>query len=143
MPKKLHTEILIQASPAKVWAIFSDFAAYPAWNPFVKKLEGQPCEGGKIKVWLPGMAFAPKVLSYKPPHELRWKGKLLLPGLFDGEHYFVFSGNANGTTTLRHGEIFSGLLVPLFAKMLDTKTLEGFKQMNEALKQRVEKSRPA
>jgi len=46
--------------------------------------------------------------------------------------------NGNGTTTFVHGENFSGLLVPLFNNMLETKTRPGFMQMNEELKNRVE-----
>jgi hypothetical protein len=36
-------------------------------------------------------------------------------------------------------EDFSGILVPLFAKMLDNQTVNGFNLMNEALKERCEK----
>jgi hypothetical protein len=36
--------------------------------------------------------------------------------------------------------VFTGILLPLFAKMLDNNTLAGFKQMNEALKARVEEA---
>ena len=37
-----------------------------------------------------------------------------------------------------HEERFTGLLVPLFRKSLDTGTRRGFETMNEALKLRVE-----
>ena len=37
-------------------------------------------------------------------------------------------------------EIFSGLLVPLFAKDLNTKTKQGFEAMNQALKQLAEQA---
>lgn len=84
------------------------------------------------------MVFKPVVLAYKPNKEFRWKGKLLFKGLFDGEHIFELTANADGTTTLVQREVFTGILVPLFAKMLDTSTLNGFRQMNEALKTRAE-----
>jgi len=34
------------------------------------------------------MTFRPTILKAEPERELRWLGRLLLPGLFDGEHVF-------------------------------------------------------
>lgn len=34
--KLIYSEIVIQASSEKVWEIFSDFAKYPEWTPFIK-----------------------------------------------------------------------------------------------------------
>lgn len=84
------------------------------------------------------MTFKPKVLVFEPEKEFRWLGHLLFPGLFDGEHIFELTDQGNGTTVLVHMEKFKGILVPLFQKMLDTNTLEGFNAMNRALKLRSE-----
>jgi hypothetical protein len=35
-----------------------------------------------------GMTFHPAVLTVIPKSELRWLGRFLGPGIFDGEHYF-------------------------------------------------------
>jgi hypothetical protein len=85
-----------------------------------------------------GMRFRPLVLRVERGRELRWKGKLLLPGLFDGEHYFMLEPGAGGVE-LRHGERFTGLLVPLLRKSLDGATRAGFVAMNEALKREAER----
>jgi len=69
--------------------------------------------------------------------DLSWLGHLIIPGLFDGEHTFRLDDNHNGTTTFIHSENFSGLLVPLFRKMLEENTREGFIQMNNKLKELV------
>jgi hypothetical protein len=66
-----------------------------------------------------------------------WKGNLLLPGIFDGEHYCV-APSATESTEFIHGERFSGQLVPLLRRALDRETRSGFEAMNRALKQRVE-----
>ena len=135
--------IEIAAPAARVWSVLLDFPGYPRWNPFVRSIAGIALEGEGLEVRIqpPGqgvMKFRPVVLKVAPERELRWKGKVLVPGLFDGEHYFRLEPAARGTL-FRHGEIFSGLLVPLFRKSLDGATRAGFLAMNEALKREAEK----
>jgi hypothetical protein len=140
MKKEISTRILIDAPAHKVWEVLTDFSAYPAWNPFVKSLIGEVQPGNKIKVALPGMNFQPKVLTFQPNRELRWIGNLLFKGVFDGEHQFLLTENADGSTTFEQGEKFSGILVGLFSSKLDRDTKPGFESMNRALKARVEAS---
>ncbi len=83
------------------------------------------------------MTFQPLVLSLLKNKELRWRGKFLFKGLFDGEHYFILTDHLDGTVTLTHGEKFKGLLVPFLGKALE-KTKTGFDLMNQALKKRCE-----
>lgn len=144
--KMIYTEILIQASPEKVWSVFSDFNNYPNWNPFVKSLKGNLTIGEKLEVFLQppnskGMLFKPVLLNNTPFDEFRWIGKLFLPRIFDGEHTFKLIDNHDGTTTFIQFEHFRGILVPLMKQMLDTDTKNGFKLMNEALKVRCEESK--
>ncbi len=143
MPFTLSSSIIINATPSEVWQVLTDFASYPSWNPFIKQLTGEVAVGETIQVTLhpPGgspMTFKPKVLAFDALREFRWLGKLWVKRLFDGEHRFLLQDNGDGTTTFHHSEQFSGILVPLLQKMLDTKTRAGFEQMNEALKNRVE-----
>lgn len=142
-PKEIVTNIIIKALPSKVWQVLTDFEQYPNWNPFIKSITGEVKVGNTIVVRIEppgaqGMTFKPTVLAFKPNKEFRWKGKLLVKGLFDGEHIFELTDNGNGTTTLVQREVFTGILVPLFAKMLDNNTIAGFKLMNDALKLRAE-----
>lgn len=143
MAKEIKTEILINATPDKVWAILTDFDNYPNWNPFIKSIKGQVAVGNKITARMEppganGMTFVPKVLVFETNKEFRWLGHLLFPGLFDGEHKFELIDNKNGTTTFRQSERFRGILVPLFQKMLDINTTNGFIQMNKKLKELAE-----
>lgn len=143
MAKEIKTEILINATPEKVWSILTDFAAYPDWNPFIKSVKGKVKAGKKITVRLEqangnGMTFQPMVVTFEPNKEFSWLGNLFIPGLFDGAHKFELTDNGNGTTTFRHSEKFNGILVFLFSKMLDTNTLNSFKLMNEQIKLRCE-----
>jgi hypothetical protein len=142
-PKHIRTEIVIQATPAEVWNVLTDFNRYPEWNPFITSLKGVSTKGEKLVARMEppngsAMTFKPTVLIANRNKELRWLGHLLFPGLFDGEHIFELYENTDGTTTFVQREEFTGILVPLFSKMLDTKTLAGFELMNKQLKERVE-----
>lgn len=142
--KQLHTEIEINASPERVWQLLTDFASFPEWNPFIRQASGEPKEGSQLEVYLQpsgakGMTFRPKVLKAEPNRELRWLGHLLIPGLFDGEHSFTIEPLEAGRVRFVQREIFTGLLVPLFASWLGKDTRRGFEEMNQALKLRAER----
>lgn len=138
MKLNIETKITINSTSSEVWKVFSDFSNYPNWNPFVKSLTGDIKEGSQISIVLPDMNFKPTVLKFEKDKELRWVGKLLFKGLFDGEHYFCLEDNGNGTTSFVHGENFSGILVGPFKKKLMNETRNGFIEMNEKLKEQVE-----
>lgn len=138
--KELRTEIIINASKDKVWEVFTNFKQYPEWNPFIKSVEGKIAEGQKIQVYLTppeakGMGMKPTILKIQKDNELSWIGRVLIPGLFDGEHIFELIDNGNGTTKFVQREKFSGILVPFLKKLLDYNTKMGFELMNEKLKQ--------
>jgi len=84
------------------------------------------------------MTFKPKLLVVQPQKELRWLGHLFIPGLFDGEHIFELYENTDGSTTFVQREKFTGMLVSLFQKMLNTNTVAGFEAMNKKLKELAE-----
>ncbi|MFM2386753.1 MAG: hypothetical protein RL660_1510 [Bacteroidota bacterium] len=139
MEKLISTEVLVNASPEKIWSILTNFEDYSNWNPFIKFIEGRVAQGNRIKVRIEppgasGMTFKPTVLTMQPHQMLTWLGHFLIKGLFDGEHRFELVDQGNGTTLFKHSEKFNGLLVPLFAKQLDDNTRRGFEQMNQRLK---------
>ena len=141
--KEIHTEIEINAPAEKVWRVLTDFAAYPEWNPFVRRVEGEVSVGARLHVYIQpsggkGMSFRPTVLVADPNRELRWLGHLWLPGLFDGEHSFSIEPLDEGRVRFVQRERFGGLLLPLLSKMLDGDTRRGFEEMNRALKLRAE-----
>ncbi len=143
MKEILETQVIIDAPAAAVWKVLSDFAAYPQWSPSVRQFEGTPVVGKRTKVLLqqPGgtsIKMNPVFLKIEKDKELRWRGKLGISGIFDGEHYFVLQVISAEQTKLIQGEIFSGILVPFLKKMIHGNTLAGFEAFNAALKQRVE-----
>lgn len=138
MAKEIITSITINAPVERVWDVLTNFSRYPQWNPFVQSLTGEVKQGSKIKVKLPGMQFSPTVKAFDANKEFRWSGHLFVPGLFDGEHRFELVKKGNAVTEFIHAEKFTGLLVPLFRKMLDGSTKAGFENMNKKLKEEVE-----
>ena len=143
MKKQLKTEIEINAPAEKVWKVLTDFHAHPSWNPFIREIRGKPIVGERLRVFIKpsggqGMVFKPTVLVAEPGRELRWLGRLFVPWLMDGEHYFLIEPTGENGVRFVHGENFSGILVGLFAERLDNDTLRGFREMNEALKKRAE-----
>ncbi|MGH3033145.1 MAG: SRPBCC family protein, partial [Gaiellaceae bacterium] len=83
----------IAAPPERIWEILTDFASYPDWNPFIRRISGEPTVGSRLEVRIEppdsrGMTFKPTVIKAEPTRELAWLGRLLLPGVFDGEHHF-------------------------------------------------------
>ena len=143
MTRQLITSIEIDAPPNVVWEILTEFERFDLWNPFIRSIDGKAAAGQKleIKVKPPGgklMTFRPVVLVADPGLELRWLGRVLFSGIFDGEHRFQIEPLSDRRVRFVHSERFSGLLVPFFWRSLDTQTRQGFEEMNDALKLRAE-----
>jgi hypothetical protein len=141
--KELHTDIEINAPAGHVWHILADLASYPSWNPFIPRISGTLAPGARLKVHLTppggmGITLQPTVLAAEPSRELRWRGNLLVRGLFDGEHRLAIEALGANRVRFVQEERFTGVLVPLFARSLDQHTLPGFRAMNRALKERAE-----
>jgi hypothetical protein len=142
---EIITFIEIEAPPHRVWTTLTDFSAHPEWNPFIRSLEGSSRVGDTLRVFIQppggrGMTFQPTVVSAIPNQELRWLGHLIVPHVFDGEHFFKIEPLDGGRRTgFTHGERFTGLLVPLLRRTLERSTRQGFEAMNRALKTRVER----
>lgn len=138
---RIETAIEIEAPPEAVWAVLTDWPAYPDWNPFVVTLTGEPTLGARLEARLQpvggrAMTFRPRVVAVEPNQHFAWLGRLGLPRIFDGEHHFVLEPTGAGTRFVQYEE-FRGIAVPLLRRSLG-KTIDGFRLMNEALKSRVE-----
>ncbi|MFM0591668.1 SRPBCC family protein [Paraburkholderia dilworthii] len=137
----IETDVLIDSSPQAVWQVLTATADYPAWNPEISRLDGQLHEGNVIEfaegAGPDAMVFHPRILVVRPERELRWKGYVWLPGLFDGEHWFVLEPVGNRTRFIQ-GETFTGVLVGRLTPGVLKDTVDSMREMNEALKRRTE-----
>ena len=139
MKHEISTSITINASIERVWEEFYTFSEYPNWNPFIKAITGTIALNQPFRAEIGTMKFSPVLKVLKPQEEFTWLGKLLFKRLFDGQHTFLFAANGDGTTTMIQKEAFSGILVGMMKKKLDSEIIDGFKSMNSALKLRCER----
>lgn len=139
--KALRTEIIINASPEKVWNILTDFTRYAEWNPFIISSAGEAKKGTRLTNVMKNSdknrTFKPLVLTAEVNQKLEWIGRMPL-GMFNGRHYFILEAAGNGQTRLIQGENFSGWLSGFIMKRIGAETKANFVAMNEALKKRAE-----
>jgi hypothetical protein len=142
MLSRIERSIDLNATPAQVWAVLTDFAAYAQWNPFIREAAGEARVGAELRVTMQPQghgktALRPKVLVANPERELRWRGHVLIPGIFDGEHHFRIEPLGEGRVRFTQEESFGGILLPFFGGTLRDSE-KSFAAMNEALRARVE-----
>ncbi|MCA9637325.1 MAG: SRPBCC domain-containing protein [Myxococcales bacterium] len=137
------TEITIAAPPERVWQVLVDTAAYPQWNPLVRRLRhrGPLIAGarGLLSIELlpgrPPLLVPVRLRCVDRQRELSWTGGI--PGVVVGLHYHrIVDGDAR-STRLVHGERFEGALVPLL-RPIRGQLQEGYARFNAALKARAE-----
>ena len=141
--KTIETQIIVNSTPEKIWNILINFENYEIWNPFMIKVTGEAKLGSKIMVKIQTVrgkqrTYHPIITKLEINKELRWKGKSILPGIFDGERIFIIEKSADNRVSFLHKEIFTGLGAKLAGDKLDQDLRESFDKMNIALKARAE-----
>jgi hypothetical protein len=142
--KELHTEVVIRSTTEVVWGVLTDFASYAEWNPFISGIRGTLAPGERLTVHFAGdgsknVTFRPTVLYIETFREVCWMGRLVFPLLFDGKHHFIMETLDTNRVRFIQREVFTGLLVPMLRRELETRTKRGFERMNNALKEHVER----
>ena len=132
----------IDAPASTVRSVLYKFDDYPAWNPFIVKVDGVVQEGKDVTVTVKPVGkdqlSGTTTIVSKTDNRLEWRGSLAIPGLFTGDHEFIIESIDGNRTMFYQNEKMSGLIIPFF----DFKPEEaGFSAMNEALKQRAEQEK--
>jgi len=141
MTKAFSTSIIIRSTPQVLWAILTDAARWPDWNPTVTRVDGQVAPGAKITVYSkasPGRAFPLTVTEFVPEARMVWSGGMPL-GLFKGERVYTLTGRADGTVAFAMREGFSGLMAPLITRSIPD-LQPSFDEFAAALRRRAETS---
>jgi hypothetical protein len=136
-PYTLQASVVIHATPQQVWAVLTDQAAYPRWNPFIISSTGPV----KVVATLTNRmhdatgntTFTPVVQVADPGRELQWIGRVGPGCIFDGQHTFTIRQIRPGLVLFTQREDFTGIVVPFYQGHLHADTLPQFRAMNAAL----------
>jgi uncharacterized protein YndB with AHSA1/START domain len=136
----------IDAPPEAVWAVLTDLARYPEWNPLFTAATGDLAAGRRITLHRadgdgPRHPVRARVTAVTPAAELSWvyRAAGMPPGLTTVYNCTLKPGNG-GTLVLQH-EAVHGFL-KRFSRGGQDQAEDGFRALNGALKARVESSGP-
>jgi hypothetical protein len=138
-------EVIIHAAPEEVWGILTNLDKHSEWNPLIYRAKGNIELGGRVRLSAKSGSFDMNyncfVVKVEVNREFKWKWHIVLPFLFRGEHTFTLEPVDEKSIRFINLEIFKGLLVPFFAKVLANDGKDSMVAMDIALKYRVEQSR--
>lgn len=139
-PEKPEGRVDIEASPEQVWAVLTDFPAYPIWNPFVYPVRGIPQPGSPLQITLhPGtgsVTYQATVVTAQPNRELSWTGQVLSAGVFAITFTFTIEPLQGGGARVEAHETEKGM-API-SWLLGRDIPRGLDQMVKALRNRAE-----
>lgn len=141
--KTVHTETWIGAAAPIVWDVLTDVPNWPKWNP-VMRIDGALEPGRQITVTLlppgkPEVVLKPKIVAVEDGREIRWRGRLVMPGICDGEHGLRIVPEDSGRCRFEQFEVFSGLLAGVIMGPRLREIETGFQVMNRMLKREAER----
>ena len=140
MTARISATIEIAAPPEQVWAVLTDLASYPEWNPVFREASGQLTPGNRVRITSTQpesghtMTVKVKVLTAEPTTELRWVSSVL--GLMTSEHSFILSPTSGGTQLVQTHD-YRGLFTRFPPKTV-SRIQASFEAIKQAMKQRAE-----
>lgn len=143
MARTIQNTVRIDAPPATVWAVLTDFDERPEWDPYYREVRGELAPGARITVRASlndanGLVTShPRIVVLDPGERLAWTNRFVVPGLLDSHNEFRLTSPKAGVTELHQTERFSGLLVALSKGTLDDVEAR-LRQWTAAIKRRAE-----
>lgn len=134
-----YAAVQIAATPEAIWAVLTDAAGYPAWNPTIEKIEGRIAANERIKLHPKpaiGQTFDLTVSTFEPARKMAFSGGMPL-GLFKAERTFWLAPQADGTVTFAMWEVFTGPMAGMIVGSIPD-LQPSFDAFAAALKQRAE-----
>src|SRR5579872_17883 len=138
--REAQSDVVINASPEKVWGLLADLPGYAVWNPYISPAKGELREGAQLELTLHNggqtVVIEETVLSVKPDQELSWGGWMLSHNL---QRTLTFSIEpvAPDQVRLNAHEVFQGILLP-FAGNIPDDAQQGLAEMVRALRSAAE-----
>jgi len=139
---RLEHRVGIQAPAEVIWEAIADLPGWSQWNPLYPKAEGHIRIGEKLNLTLalpgqPPRQIQPVVMDWVPNEQLHWR-LTMLGGFIKSVRYIEIETLAEASCIVSNGEIFSGMMGPSLARRMGRPITRGFRQMDEALKDRAE-----
>ena len=137
--REYSASAVIDGPADRIWAVLTDVAAYPQWDPYCERIEGQAVPGGKLKVFSklsPGRAFPVRVTEFVPHERMVWSGGMPF-GLFKGVRSFTIAQRTPDSAEFTLREVFSGPMLKLIGGSIPDMG-EPFEKFAAGLKARVE-----
>jgi len=140
--REVFTFTTINAPRQQVWQVLTNFSAYLQWNPIYTEIDGKCVAGAHLRVHVHmqehTLTYTTQIHTVAAQNELAWSERLILPGLFDGEHRFLLESTDSGQTRFVQHDRYTGALVPLLMHLYEAQAEAGCRSMNDALKKRAE-----
>ncbi len=137
-PVRQSNQILIQASPEKVWSVLTGINNWVNWNEKITRaqLEGAPVAGAKFSWKVNGANIRSTLHTVNPNNTFGWSGTT-----FGGSaiHNWYLESK-NGATLVKVEESMEGWLVGLFKNKMNKDLQRDMLYWLEALKQESEKA---
>lgn len=135
--KSVRVEIDVPASPGVVWAVLTEFEAYPQWNTLLS-VRGTVAVGETLSArlsipGLPTVPIRPEITAVEPERRLEWRSTLF--GI-TAEHAFRLEPTDGGTAFVQT-EQFDGAMAGPVIRRLERRIERGFEQMNVGLRRRA------
>ncbi len=131
--RETSISIEIKADAVIIWALLTNAADYPRWNPTIISIEGSIGLGEKIKlksVLDDKRTFKLKVKEFEPEKRLVW-------GDGQGNRIYTLTKSGKELVKFSMNEKIGGLMFPMYAKYIPPFD-ESFEQFAAALKKEAE-----
>jgi hypothetical protein len=141
--QEIETSVAVAAPAERVWEVLTAFADWPAWHPTVDRFAGTAAVGERLRFRVRvsdrgrTLTVRPTVVAVERARLLRWRVRLLVPGLLDATHEFVLQPTPAGGTRVVQRERVSGALAGM-ARTMIARTERDNARADAALKARVE-----
>jgi len=138
----VYTDIVIEATPAQVWEVLTDFESMPDWSSSFQGITGDVSDGGQATaIYLNEGAPQefPHVLSWEEGRSFSWSDPLAFaPGIVDDHHFTVDRTDGSATLFVQTDQ-FTGDSTVFPASTLADLLSGAYAQFNQELKAEVER----
>jgi uncharacterized protein YndB with AHSA1/START domain len=127
-----------------VWAVLTDFARYPEWNPYTVRVEAVLAVGGRVVLHLPDPNAPGQVFEtvewmsvVDAPHHLQYNTGTEIPGIHAVRDQWV-EDLGGGRSSYRTTDVFNGDIAKVVYDLQGAWVTAGFNATAHALKARAE-----